>query len=69
MIVKADKQLGKRIKSLRKKLDLKQSQLAEKTDLTPKYIQMVEAGRRRPSLSTLRKISVALKVKMTDLFS
>jgi len=46
---------------------LNQEQLAEKADLTYKYIGEVERGTVNISLDSLVRIAKALKVKVTDL--
>jgi transcriptional regulator with XRE-family HTH domain len=68
MVTEHDKQLGKRIQALRQKTDLRQEDLAEKVQLSTKYIQFIETGHRVPSLKTLYKISNVLKVKVSELF-
>lgn len=62
-------QVGPMIKKARKTANLTQDKLAETVDLTSKYIQYIESGRRNPSLKVLSKIASALKVKIKDLFS
>ena len=68
MITENDKRLGKRIQKLRKKLELKQYQLAEKVGVSTKYIQYIEVARRKPGLKTLYKLARALNVKVKDIF-
>ena len=67
MITKKDKRLGKNIRLYRKKLNLKQKDLAEKIDVTEKYVQYLESGSRKPSLKLLYKIARVLEVKPKDL--
>lgn len=69
MITKNDKNLGKKLKQLRKKRKLTQEELAEKVRVTPKYIQYLESARRIPSIKLLYKVAKALEVKVRDLFS
>lgn len=68
MTTENDKLLGKRIQKLRKDAGLRQEDLAEKTKLTPKYIQLIETANRVPSLKTVYKIAHALNVKVSGLF-
>lgn len=68
MITENDKRLGKRIQDLRKKAGLKQEELAERVDLTTKYIQFIETAHRIPSLKALYRIANALNIKVSDLF-
>lgn len=49
--------MGERIKEVRKKLNLTQNEFAEKYDVSEQSVRNWEAGRRRPSTSTLEKIS------------
>jgi transcriptional regulator with XRE-family HTH domain len=50
-------------------LDLTQEQVAEKTGVSARYIQNVEAGDNFPSLPTLVKLKTALRCGWEDLFS
>jgi len=68
MITKKDKLLGKSIKKLRRSQKLTQEELANKVRVTPKYIQFIESGNRKPSLRLLQKLSRALEVKVKDIF-
>lgn len=49
--------MGERIKEVRKKLNLTQNEFAEKYDVSEQSVRNWEAGRRKPSTSTLEKIS------------
>lgn len=68
MITKNDIKLGKKIKKYRKENGLTQQELAEKIDMSTKYIQFIETGKRKPSLKTIYKIVKALKIKIWELF-
>lgn len=68
MITKNDINLGKKIKKYRRKLGLTQEQLAEGTELSQKYIQFIENGKRKPSLKVLYKIASKLRVRVYRLF-
>ncbi|HWY78758.1 MAG TPA: helix-turn-helix transcriptional regulator [Candidatus Sulfotelmatobacter sp.] len=61
--------LGNRIKSLRKKADLSQEELAEKAKIDLTSVSEIESGLRNPSLKTIHKIALALKVSLQELFS
>ena len=63
-----DEKLGENIRKYRKKLGLKQNQLAERVGLSDKYIQLIEGGERKPSLKTIYKIAKALNVKVGEIF-
>jgi len=62
------KKLGNRIRDIRKKREITQALLAEKTNLSDNFIGLVERGQTAPSLETLEKISKVLKVPLKDLF-
>ncbi|MBU4210478.1 helix-turn-helix domain-containing protein [Patescibacteria group bacterium] len=68
MVTEKDIRLGKKIKKYRKLAGLTQDQLAEKTKLSTKYIQFIEAGSRKPSLKTIYRLARTLEVKVRDLF-
>jgi len=61
-------EIGKRIKILRKKLNLTQFDLAVRADLEENAIQRIETGRVNSTLKTLLKISNALDVEFYELF-
>jgi len=65
---KTDYGVGKRIRKHRRSLKLTQEEVANLTNLSPKYIQYLEWGLRIPSLQTLSKIARVLKIKLRDLF-
>jgi y4mF family transcriptional regulator len=58
-------EIGYFIQNRRKKLSLKQEDLAEMTGLSSKSIYLVENGKANPSLTTLQKL---LDVLGLDLF-
>ena len=58
MNTEKDRRLGKEIKKLRKKLNMTQEKLAEKINLSAKFIQFIESGDRTPSIKTLNKIAL-----------
>ncbi|MCL5431904.1 MAG: helix-turn-helix domain-containing protein [Patescibacteria group bacterium] len=60
---------GKRIKQLRKKLGLSQEKLAELARLDYSYLNMIEAGKKNPSLKRIHKLARTLKVSLQELFS
>lgn len=59
--------IGKKLKMARKKLNLKQSEVAEKADISVNYYARIERDEENPTLDTLKKICQALKVKSTDI--
>lgn len=60
--------LGARIKELRKRRGMTQDQLAERVDLAPRYISLIEVGRSSPSLETIENIARVLEVELKVLF-
>ena len=61
--------IGRRIKSLRKSRCLTQEKLAEIANLHPKYISSLECGRENPTLNLFIRISEALKVEISEIFT
>ena len=61
------KAIGKRIKIVRIKADMKQEHLAEKTGLSPTHVSNVETGTTKVSLSALVSLANALGVTVDDL--
>jgi len=61
------REVGKRIASARKELNLTQTQLAEKLGVKQQAIASYEVGRRRVPLAFLVKLAEALYVDVTDL--
>ena len=59
--------LGRRIKSLRRALDLTQQNLADKVEVSRIYIQALESNRRLPSMKLLGRLAPALGVEVADL--
>jgi transcriptional regulator with XRE-family HTH domain len=61
--------VGQNIRNYRKQACLSQEQLAEKADLSYKYVGEVERGQENISLDALFRIAKALQVRMADLIS
>lgn len=66
---KLDIRLGLRIKALRKQAGLTTSQLAELADMDSGFLNYIENGKKAPSLNTLGKITKALNVSLSEIFS
>lgn len=47
---------------------MRQKDLAEKVGIQPHYLSLVEAGKREPSITVLRKIASVLDVPVSLLF-
>lgn len=63
------KQLGQRIQQLRKGKGLTQENLSLESDISRSHIAMIEAGKRDITISSMFKISRALGVTLSDIFS
>lgn len=66
-ITNKDVRLAKRIRRLRKQKGLTQEQLAEKVRVSTTHVGLVETGKRKFGLKTLKKVASALGVKVKDL--
>lgn len=62
------KELSKRIASERKKKGLSQEQLASACEIDRSHIGFIEQSHRRPTVSTLVKITKALDISLEQLF-
>ena len=60
--------LGRRLKTLRKRAALTQEDLAERAGLNPKYISGIERGRENPTLDTLLRLAKELGAQPVELF-
>jgi transcriptional regulator with XRE-family HTH domain len=59
--------LGKRIRSLRRRKDYSQEQLAEKASISGKYVGEIERGQANISIDVLDNLSTALEISISDL--
>lgn len=66
--MKAQTQLGMRIRFLRKRLGWSQEDLALEANVNKNYICDLENGRRNPSLDILERIAIALNITLSELF-
>lgn len=66
--MKAQEQLGMRIKYLRQKRGMSQLDLSLESNVNKNYICDLENGRRNPSLEILERISDALSITLEELF-
>lgn len=66
---KLAKRLGKRIAERRKQIGWTQEQLAERMRVDPETISRFERGVNLPSLPTLERMAVVLKIGVGDLLS
>jgi transcriptional regulator with XRE-family HTH domain len=61
-------ELGKRVRTLRKKKGLSQEAFADLCGLDRTYVSGIERGVRNPSLVNLEKLANALGVSLSELF-
>ena len=59
---------GRRLRQLREQKGLTQEKLAEKADITWRYLIDVEKGKYSPSFRTIENLAIALKVEAMELF-
>lgn len=59
--------LGSKIRRLRKQKGLTQEKLAELANLDYSYLNLIEAGKRNPTIKRLAKIARALHIQLKDL--
>jgi transcriptional regulator with XRE-family HTH domain len=61
--------LGRRIHLFRKRNKLTQAAVAEKARISNEFMSGIERGARLPSLPTLERVAVVLRVGLKDLFN
>lgn len=61
-------ELGKRIVAARKAKNMSQEQLAASSEIDRSHMGFIEQGRRKPTLSTLHKITASLGISLEQLF-
>lgn len=66
--MKAQEQLGMRIKYLRQKRGMSQLDLSFEANVNKNYICDLENGRRNPSLEILERIADAFGITLEELF-
>lgn len=67
-LIKYQKAVGKRIKSLRKERDMSQLDLASLCDLEKTSISRIENGRANITLKTAILLSKSLEIELKELF-
>ena len=63
------KNLGLKIKNLRKDKGLTQDGLATEANISGKYLGMIERGEVNTSVKVLKNLSLALNVNIAELFA
>jgi transcriptional regulator with XRE-family HTH domain len=66
--MKAQEQLGMRIKFLRQQRKWSQEDLAFYANVNKNYLSDLENGRRNPSLEILERIAIAFSISLEELF-
>ena len=66
--MKAQEQLGMRIRFLRKQRKWSQEDLALESNINKNYICDLENGRRNPSLDVLERLCFAFQISLEELF-
>lgn len=66
--MKAQEQLGMRIRFLRKQRHWSQEDLALNAEINKNYLCDLEKGRRNPSLIILEKIAISFGITLEELF-
>jgi len=61
--------LGRNLHRLRNAAALSQDALAVKADMTKRYVQMIEAGQKCPTLYALKRLQAALQCGYEDLLA
>ena len=61
--------IGLRIKELRRSRNMTQEILSEKVGISSKYLSSIERGKENPTLDTIIKLSIALDVDLSDMFT
>lgn len=62
------RKFGNKIVLLRKGADMTQDQLAFKANISPSYLSAIERGVTDTTISTTKRLSKALDIKMVELF-
>lgn len=68
-LMRLTKVLTERLRSRRRAMGLTQEQLAERAGLSTNYIARLEIGSSVPSLSTLTRLSKALRIPIQDMLA
>lgn len=62
------KRIAKKLRTIRRDLDLTQSEVAEKADMSTVYYSRIERGEVKPSIEMYERIAKSLKVRSSDIF-
>lgn len=67
-VLRLQQHVGRRIAELRVARGLTQEQLAERLEVSTRYVQSIEGGHENLGLVTIAKIATVLKAKPAELF-
>ena len=62
-----DLQIGHKIKSKRRKLNITQSNLAKKLSISASYLNLIESGKRKINVDLLLRLVNELKIEISDI--
>lgn len=62
------RKFGNRVSELRKDMEITQEELAFRANISPSYMSAIERGITDTTISSVKRLSKALGVEMTDLF-
>lgn len=65
--MRIEKQLGMRIRYLRKQKALTIEELSLEAEINPSYLSDLERGTRNPTLKVMSKLAVALGITLSEL--
>ncbi len=68
-ISKDKKVMGQKLKEIRKKKNMTQADVAIKANITINYYARIERGEENPSFEVIKGLTVALKVKSSEILS
>jgi len=63
-----DERIGQRIKEIRRAEGLTQEALAEKVEISTRYLSRLEVGKQSGSVETLTRLAEVLEVELWELF-
>lgn len=61
--------IGNKLREARKRLGLRQVDVAEKADISVNYYARIERDEENPTIETLERVLKALKIKSSDVLS
>ncbi len=67
--MKPENAFAQALRHYRKKVNLSQEKLSQESDLDRSYISLLERGLRQPSLTSILKLSKALKISSANIIS